>query len=117
MSLLPIITFQLAIGRRWVTKRSLNENPAHAGRKTPGGGERGSSRNIPGSSARVKNNGGGQVNHVNAAENQDNAPNNVTNNAPHNVLEAGSSAQPVVLSPVAAAASSGGGMCEQPVNF
>ena len=79
--------------------------------------KRGSSRHTPGSSARVNNNGGGQVNHVNAAENQDNAPNNVANNAPHNVLEAGSSAQPVVLAPVAAAASSGGGMCEQPVNF
>ena len=36
---------------------------------------------------------------------------------PHNVLEAGSSTQPVVPAPVAAAASSGGGMREQPVNL
>ena len=34
LSLLPLITFQLAIGGRWATKRSLNENPGHAGRKT-----------------------------------------------------------------------------------
>ena len=81
------------------------------------GTQRGSSRNTPESSARVKNNGGGQVNHVNAAENQDNAPNNAAKNAPHNVLEAGSSAQPVVLAPVAAAASSGGRMREQPINL
>ena len=68
-----------------------------------------SSRNTPGSSASVNFNGGGQVNHVNAAENQDNAPNNAANNAPH---KAGSSAQPVVPSPEAAAASSGGGLRE-----
>ena len=68
-----------------------------------------------GRSASVNNNGGGQVNHVNAAENQNNAPNNTANNAPHNVLEAGSSAQPVVPAPVATATSSGGGMREQPV--
>ena len=40
------------------------------------------------------------------------------NNAPHNVLEAGSLAQPVVPAPVAAAASSGpGGIREQAVNL
>ena len=39
------------------------------------------------------------------------------NNAPHNVLEAGSLAQPVVPAPVAAAASSGGGMREYAVNL
>ena len=36
----------------------------------------------------VNSNGGGQVNHVNAAENQDNAPHNAANNAPQNILEA-----------------------------
>ena len=81
------------------------------------GTQRGSSSNSPGSSVRVSNNGGGQVNHVNAVEIQDNAPKNAANNAPHNVHEAGSSAQPVVLAPVAAAASSGGRMREQPVNL
>ena len=81
------------------------------------GTQRGSSSNSPGSSARVSNNGGSQVNHVNAVENQDNAPKNAANNAPHNVHEAGSWAQPVVLAPVAAAASSGGRMREQPVNL
>ena len=65
---------------------------------------------------RVNNNGGGQVNHVNSAENQHNSPNNDANNAPHNVFKAGLiSAKPVVLAPVAAAASSGGGMREHPV--
>ena len=39
------------------------------------------------------------------------------NNAPHNVLEAGSLAQSVVPASVAAAASSGGGMREQAVNL
>ena len=39
------------------------------------------------------------------------------NNAPHNVLEAGSLAQPVVPASVAVAASSGGGMREQAVNL
>ena len=91
------------MGRRWATKRSLNENP---GRKTRY--PTSSSRNTPGSSACVSNNGEGQINHVNAAENQENAPHNAANNAPHNELEAGSSAQPVVLAPVAAVASSGG---------
>ena len=100
------------MGRRWATKRSLNENPSRKMRYPTS-----SSRNTPKSSARVNYNGGGQVNHVNAAENQDNAPNNAANNAPHNVLEAGSSAQPVVLAPVAAAASSDGGMHGQPVNL
>ena len=59
----------------------------------------------------------GQVNHVNTAKGQDNAPNNAANDAPHNVLQAGSSAQPVVPAPVAAAASSGGGMREQAINL
>ena len=82
-----------------------------------GPGRTSSSRNTPGSSASVNNNGGGQLNHVNGAENEDNAPNNAANGAPHNVLEAGSSAQPVVPALVAAAVSSGGGMREQAVNL
>ena len=49
-------------------------------------------------------------------KNPDNAPNNAANDAPHTVLEAGSSAQPAVSASVAAAASSGGGMREQAVN-
>ena len=94
-------------------KRSLNDSP---GRETMS--PTSSSRNTPGrKKCKFNNNGGGQVNHVNAAENQNNAPNNTANNAPHNVLEAGSSAQPVVPAPVATATSSGGGMREQPVNL
>ena len=89
------------MGRHWATKRSLNENPGRKVRYPTS-----SSRNTLGSSARVNNNGGGQVNHVNAAENQDNAPNNAANNTPHNVLEAGLSVQPVNLAPVVAAAGS-----------
>ena len=100
------------MGRRWATKSSLNENLSRKTRYPTS-----CSRNTPGSSARVNNYGGGQVNHVNAAENQYNAPNNAANNAPHNVLEAGLSAQPVVLAPVVAAADSGGGMREQSVNL
>ena len=96
------------MGRRRATKRSLNENP---GRETRSRTSR--SRNTPGSSANVNSNGGGQVDHVNAAENQDIAPNNAANNAPNNVPEAGSSAQPVAPAPVAAAASSSGGIREQ----
>ena len=55
-------------------------------------------------SASVNNNGGGQVNHVNAAENQFNAP--------QNVLKAGRRPNQS-----AAATSSGGGMRKQPVNL
>ena len=44
-------------------------------------------------------------------------PDNAANDAPHNVLEAGSSAQTAVSASVAAAASSGGGMREQAGQF